>query len=80
MRLRNRLVLVLNLAAPAAALACPLCDSERAKEVRAGLLDAHLGKNVAAAALPFAVLAALVVGVHCGGSRSGSGVQQRAQP
>ena len=49
------------------AWACSLCDSERAREVRAGVFDESFGRHVAAAVAPFALLAGLIGAVHFGG-------------
>lgn len=48
------------------ATACPLCESERADDVRAGLVDEDLGRNLAATVAPFVTLAGLVAAVRFG--------------
>ncbi len=55
--------------AAATAHACPLCDSDRAEEVRAGLFDDQFARNLAASVLPFTLLAGLVAAVHFGGPK-----------
>ena len=47
-------------------LACPLCDTTTAQQVRAGLLDQHLGVSVVGVLLPFAIVFAIVAVVHFG--------------
>ncbi|MDX2115922.1 MAG: hypothetical protein SFZ24_09950 [Planctomycetota bacterium] len=43
---------------------CMLCESERAAEVRAGLVDDSLAENFTAVAAPFLILAAVVALSH----------------
>jgi hypothetical protein len=59
---------VVALASQAATLsACPLCDSETASQVRAGLLDdQHVADSLLATIMPFLLLAAFVAAVHFG--------------
>lgn len=71
--LRLGTLFVLLLGQSSVVNACPLCDSERAKEVRAGLLDQDLGTNLFAATLPFVVLAGVVGIVHFGPFRKTKG-------
>jgi hypothetical protein len=52
----------LALAAPAAA--CPVCDSETGRTIRAGIFDDDFGANVLLTLLPFPVLAGVVVLIH----------------
>ena len=56
---------VLVLPAPSAG-ACPVCDRETGREVRAGIFDEHFGFNLAATVLPFGVLLALTAAIHFG--------------
>lgn len=46
------------------ATACPVCDSETGDAVRQGIFDDVLASNIAAAVLPFIVLAGIVGAVH----------------
>ena len=52
---------VLTLAAPAGA--CPLCTTQTAAEIRAELVDEHLGVSVAAVAAPLGALGLTLAGV-----------------
>lgn len=68
---RKRLAALAALASVSlTAMSCPLCDSETADEVRAGLLDDVFFLNLGVAALPFAVLAVLIASIHGLPSRS----------
>lgn len=60
-------VTIALLALAGTASACPVCDSERGAEVRAGLRE-DVGSVVAVAAvgLPFVVVAGVVAAVHAG--------------
>jgi hypothetical protein len=69
MRRAAGLALALSVLGVQGAAACPICDSDRAEEVRAGLADDALGRNLLAAALPFGLLAGLVALVHFGPAR-----------
>ena len=56
-----------SLAACRSAAACPVCDGDRAREVRAGIADReHLATTVAGVLLPFVVSFAVVGAVHLG--------------
>lgn len=46
--------------------ACPLCESETGRQVRAGIFDDNLGKNVVLTLLPFPVLAGIVALIYYG--------------
>ena len=48
------------------AVACPVCDSQTAEEVRTGLLGEGLGRTIAAILLPFAVLLAALRAYNVG--------------
>lgn len=56
------LVLLLASSAPA----CPLCESETGRQVRAGIFDDDFGKNVALTLIPFPVLAVIVAFIYHG--------------
>jgi hypothetical protein len=45
---------------------CPVCGSETAERVRAGLVEGNVGMNLVAVVLPFGVLAGVVWGIHVG--------------
>lgn len=49
-------------AGPAAA--CPVCESDTGKQVRAGIFGEEFGTNVVLTLLPFPVLAGLVAVIH----------------
>lgn len=55
-------VLVVASTAPA----CPLCESETGRQVRAGIFDDDFGKNVVLTLLPFPVLAVIVALIYYG--------------
>jgi hypothetical protein len=59
----------LSLMLAGAASACPLCDSDTGQEVRAELVDEHLGVSVMATVAPFAVVLGVVAAVHFGPPR-----------
>ena len=61
----NTLVIAAAFARPLAA--CPVCDGETGRVVRAGVFDADFGRNVLAIAAPVAVVAGVAAGVHLGG-------------
>lgn len=61
-----------------AAQACPVCDSDRARLVRAGLFDAHLVPNLFVTVLPFVVLAAIVALTYYGLPHPRRGPEGRA--
>lgn len=46
--------------------ACPVCDAETGRQVRAGLFDEGLGWNLLATLLPFAVLLGITAAIHTG--------------
>ena len=75
--LRALPVMVLMFAPPA--LACPVCDSPTGGEVRAGIAGDGLAAGLLGTLLPFALTAAVVALVHCGGStrRAGDGDADR---
>jgi hypothetical protein len=50
----------------AAVSACPLCKTETGKEVRAGIVDEHFGRTLAAVAAPFPILLGVVAMIHFG--------------
>lgn len=49
--------------------ACPVCNEETGKQVRAGLFDRSFGPNLLATMLPFAVFLGVVAAIHWGGPR-----------
>jgi hypothetical protein len=63
------LALLVVLLLPALAAACPLCATDTAAEVRAGLADDATVRTVAAVASPFIVVAGVVAAVHFGFGR-----------
>jgi len=54
--------LLLFAAAPVGA--CPVCDSDIGREVRAGIVDGDFARNVLATVLPFAVVLGGVAAFH----------------
>lgn len=64
---RILLVFAFLLVEPAAAWACPLCDSATADQVRAGLFDGHFLKNLAVVLLPFPLFIGLGVYMYFSG-------------
>ena len=54
------------LVASATASACPVCDTETGRDVRAGIFDGAFGRNVSLTLLPFPVLLAVVAMIHFG--------------
>jgi hypothetical protein len=46
------------------ASACPLCDSETGREVRAGIFGDHFGRTLAGVLAPFPVFVLVVAGLH----------------
>ena len=60
------LALVLAAVDPAAAQACPVCDSQLATEIRSGLADDVSLTTLAAISLPFVVMAGIVSLIHFG--------------
>lgn len=52
-------ILLMLLLSPLAQ-SCPLCDSDTARQVRAGLFDSRFVSNVGVTVLPFIVFAAIV--------------------
>jgi hypothetical protein len=65
--LRYGLALLLFLGTTAAA--CPFCDSQRAGEVRPGIVDGDLARTVLAIVLPFVLTFGVVAAVHFTGRR-----------
>ncbi|QDV32296.1 hypothetical protein [Tautonia plasticadhaerens] len=59
-------LLLALLAASAPADACPVCDRETGRRVRAGLADEDLGRNVLATALPFGIFLGVAAALHFG--------------
>lgn len=62
LRLGTMAAVIFVLAAPAAA--CPVCDSETGKRVRAGIFGDRFAADAGLTLLPFPVLAGLVVLIH----------------
>src|SRR5687767_3523097 len=48
------------------ALACPVCDGETGRQVRAVLFDANFVPNLLAVLLPFPLLLGVVAAIHFG--------------
>jgi hypothetical protein len=71
--MRNRMQFILTGTAmllSQSAVACPLCRSETAKAIRAGLIDENLPISLAATLAPFLLVLGIVGFVHFGGGRS----------
>jgi len=60
---------IVSVAATSAVFACPLCASNTARQVRAGLFDRHLRYNVMVTILPFVALSAIVTADYYGVDR-----------
>ena len=71
------LALLAALAVPAGARACPVCDTETGREVRAGVFDANFSRNVVAVLSPFPILGGIVAFIHFGGRDGGGGGPRR---
>lgn len=54
-------------ALPASGSGCPVCNSGTGQQVRAQLLDQHLGISVLATVVPFLIVAIVVAAIHFGG-------------
>lgn len=79
MRALSRLAVVVfvSVVAPSA-IGCPDCPEGIRRQVNAGIFDGAFIRNVAAAALPFGVLAAIGAAVHAGaGARQGGSSRRR---
>jgi hypothetical protein len=63
---RTALLPALLLLPAAAADACPVCQSETGKQVRAGIFNADFGSNLLAISLPFPVLLGVAAALHFG--------------
>ena len=79
---RISFLVVALLATSAPAGACPVCDRETGRQVRAGLVDEDLGLNVLATALPFGIFLGVAAALHFGlpvgrGGPSGPGPAPR---
>jgi hypothetical protein len=61
--------LALSVFPNSAALACTLCHSDLAREVRAAVFGHDFWLNVAVSVVPFAILAAIATLVHGRGAR-----------
>ena len=73
--------LVIVLVVSATAAACPVCDTETGKDVRAGIFDEDFGRNAVLTLLPFPVLLAAVAMIHFGFPTMGRPAhRQEAQP
>lgn len=59
--------LFIAVSSPPAARACPVCDLETGRQVRAGIFDQEFGMNLIATALPFVVFLGIVAGIHLSG-------------
>jgi uncharacterized membrane protein len=60
------LAALIPLVSASTALACPLCDSETGRQVRAGIFNADFVTNLVLTLLPFPVLLGLVAWIHFG--------------
>lgn len=56
------------------AAACPVCDGETGREVRAGVFDESFGSNLLATLLPFLLVAGVAATIHFGGRRESRGL------
>ena len=65
--------LLFTLVPASVASACPLCKSETADAVRAGLVDGNLAISIAATVLPFVLVLGVVACLHFGATRRGRG-------
>jgi hypothetical protein len=61
-----------GLSMPDGAIACPVCDRETGRQVRAGIFDEEFGRNLMAATLPFVVFLGVVAAIHGGRRPPGS--------
>jgi hypothetical protein len=71
--IRTASAFIAALAGSSAAWACPLCESETGRRVRAGLLGADFGYNLVATLLPFPVFLGIIAWIHFGFPRAGPG-------
>jgi hypothetical protein len=46
--------------------ACPFCDSETGRQVRAGIFNDHFGYNLFLTVLPFPIFLGIVAAIHFG--------------
>ena len=51
------------------AAACPVCDTDTGRAVRAGILGEDFGRTLVAVLLPFPILFGVVAVIHLGGPR-----------
>ncbi len=70
----------LVLAAASPGRACPLCESEAGRRVRAGIFDADFGYHLAATLLPFLAFVAIIGLIHLGPPRSKRPTRAAADP
>jgi hypothetical protein len=61
---RMTAALLLSTAAPGDAAACPMCDAGTGQQVRAGLFDDQIGRNLLATLLPFPIVLGVVSAIH----------------
>lgn len=66
--LRNLLPTILIMCWPAAALACPFCNSTTAGRVREGIFNADFGYHLAVSVAPFPILLGIVIFIYFGPS------------
>lgn len=60
------MVLVVALARVGSVSACPHCDSEIGRQVRAGIFNEHFWSNLALTLLPVPILVGIVALIHFG--------------
>lgn len=63
------LILLVAVSSPTAARACPVCDQETGRQVRAGIFDQSFGLNLIATVIPFAIFLGVVAAIHLSGPR-----------